>query len=91
MAWRIRPGADLVWRSWDEDEFLVFDAASGDTHLLNRVTATVFEILGREPLDDKGIGRELSRCLDIDPAVVEPHLARLLSHLARLGLVESTP
>ena len=91
MVFTVRPGARLVWRSWDADEFLVFDAVSGDTHLINRVTAEVLGALERSPLGQDEIGREVSRAIGADPAGLEPTLGELLRYLDRVGLVESTP
>jgi hypothetical protein len=43
--WRLRGRAELRWAYFGEDEFIAFDAASGQTHLFDATTAEVVERL----------------------------------------------
>jgi hypothetical protein len=67
--WRLADG--LVWRCWD-DELVVYDDRSGDTHRLTQRSATVFLALQPQAL--------AGGCDDLDAEVIDG--------LARLGLVE---
>ena len=42
LLWRVSPSTRLVWRQWG-DEFIVFNAASGQTHYLNALAARVLQ------------------------------------------------
>jgi PqqD family protein of HPr-rel-A system len=49
VRWRV-PGAPLGWRHWDDaSEWVVFNPASGDLHLVNEPSARVLEVIEREP------------------------------------------
>ena len=90
MSWTLRPGARLLWRSWDDDEYLVFDDASGDTHLVNGVTACILELLEQANLEPADAAGRVAGSLGVDPDALAPHLGPLLDHLERIGLVERT-
>jgi PqqD family protein of HPr-rel-A system len=87
--WAATRGDRLTWRSWDEDECVVFSDLSGDTHLVNRVTAEVLRHLERAELDLPELARRVATALGTEPgADFETHLAQLLAHLDAIGLVE---
>lgn len=44
MTWRLSPLVALHWRRWD-DEFVVFDVGSGQTHQLPALTAATLMML----------------------------------------------
>jgi hypothetical protein len=67
--WRLADG--LVWRCW-EDELVVYDDRSGDTHRLTQRSATVF--LALQPQASTGSADDLD--------------AEVIDGLQRLGLVE---
>ena len=46
--WRVPPGNMLAWRGWD-DEFLVYNTASGQTHHLNFLAGEALRSLVAEP------------------------------------------
>jgi hypothetical protein len=73
MRWRLADG--LLWRAW-EDEIVVYDDRSGDTHRLTAPSASVF--------------LSLQTPTPADRAAAEPDElhAEILDGLARLGLVE---
>lgn len=93
MKWRTRQGAELLWRSWDTDEILVFDVTSGDTHLVNDLTAEILQVLDRASLDVNGLCREIAGSLSPgdESDEFQSNVAKLLDHLDRLGLVEPAP
>ncbi|HXV75664.1 MAG TPA: HPr-rel-A system PqqD family peptide chaperone [Candidatus Polarisedimenticolaceae bacterium] len=79
----------LVWRSWDPEQSIVYHCDSGDTHLVNSVTAEVLRVLERSPCTASRIARTIAPRLGVGP---DEGLARqvreLLEHLDRVGLAE---
>ena len=79
--WHIVDPSALLTRHWPaEDEHVVFNAASGDLHLLNPSAMAVLDSLAQGPasLD------ELSAALNIEDVEV---LRTLIQSLDRLGLI----
>lgn len=87
--WRTPAECELLWRSWDDEEFVVFHARSGDTHLLNAMAAEALEELGRRPVTAQELAVHLGECLE-RPA--DEELQRIAAGLIRefdeLGLIE---
>lgn len=87
------PTAPLLWHRWEgEEQMVVFDAASGSTHLLSAAAAEVLLALlsGPGSRDATGLAQAL---LAEDGAPPLPQdvqaLQGVLEQLARLGLVRS--
>jgi PqqD family protein of HPr-rel-A system len=82
-------GASLVWRNWDDDEHVVFCDASGDTHLVNDVTAEVLRQLERSERDFSDLVLRVAESFGAEPDErFETSVARLLVYLDQVGLVE---
>ncbi|MFN2337710.1 MAG: HPr-rel-A system PqqD family peptide chaperone [Gammaproteobacteria bacterium] len=66
-VWKVTALGSLHWLDWD-GQHLVFDEASGDTHLMDEVGAAVFYCLqqsaGRDEID---LLHDVARLLDIPP------------------------
>ena len=76
---------------WD-DETVVYNPLSGDTHLLDAATADILNMLRHAPLDHSGIMQALpSPWHDIAAPQIAPTVARLLSELDSLALIEQIP
>ena len=90
--WSITRGAPLVWKSWDDDEYVVYSPASGDSHLINRFTAEVLRQLEHSDLELPDLSSTVARSLgiELDPKT-ETYIARLVAYLDRIGLVEPAP
>lgn len=85
-AWESGPST-LLWRSFDHDEFVVFHVASGDTHLINAVTARVLETLQATPLGFDELTRRVAEGLGVEvDGPFEATMAKLLAHLDEIGL-----
>lgn len=90
-VWKVTALGSLHWLDWD-GQHLVFDEASGDTHLMDEVGAAVFYCLqqsaGRNEID---LLHEVARLLDIPP---DDHLLdqlqEILQRFARFRLLERT-
>jgi len=86
--WRIVPGVRLHWRSW-EDEFVVYDSDSGDTHLLNQVSGDILKVLESESPTISDLAVRLAESQKVQPdGELSAYLERLLAKLERLGLIE---
>lgn len=76
-CWRLIPGQLLEHRSW-QDETVLFNNLSGDTHLLGDDALSMLLDLRDSPIESE----ELAHADDCAAALA------LLERLARLGLVE---
>jgi PqqD family protein of HPr-rel-A system len=82
----------LHWRSWDDDEYVIYSSASGDTHLINEVTAEVLRQLERSALPFPDLVHNVAETLGIErDQQIETHVGRLLVYLDQIGLVEPEP
>lgn len=80
---------ELYWQQWD-DEYLLYHSASGDTHLMDSIGASVVQALQcspqsladlQETLGDDGVNTELPHSLSV-------YIETLLAKLHRLGVIE---
>lgn len=85
--WQLSPGVRLHWRHFDDD-WLVYEAASGRTHLLNALSAFVAQSLedGAASLD--AIAEEARMAMGAtDPSAARDAVADVLRQFRALGLV----
>ena len=88
-CWQVRRGAELVWKTWDDEEFLLYDASTGDTHLVNRVTREALRLLENAPRPASELVRGVAEACGVDAAPeLEVSMANLLRYLDQVGLVE---
>ncbi|MGH8856080.1 MAG: HPr-rel-A system PqqD family peptide chaperone [Telluria sp.] len=80
--WKLIDGQTLTCRGWD-DEFVVFNDVSGDTHLLGADAMQLLRHLQAGPCDEAA----LARALQAGPEEQEA-LAVMLAELGSLSLVE---
>jgi len=65
---------------------------TGNTHLVNEVTAEVLRQLERSELELSALARDVARSLGTEPnEQFEDYIARLLAYLDQVGLVEPVP
>ncbi len=87
-VWKLNPGCELHWRHWDEG-FVLFDAASGRTHLLNPIGAACLQLLALAPTDGPTLWSLLRAECALDAGELPfGELEALLADFGRLGLVE---
>jgi PqqD family protein of HPr-rel-A system len=77
-----------LWRLLDTD-WMVFNPNSGDTHLLNEVSAQSLRALERECLTADELVVRIASILGIEPDHLHDSLPRLLAEFEELGLVEA--
>lgn len=90
MQWRIHALASLHWRCWDH-EWVVFNVGSGQTHLLDEVTAAVLSSIEASPSNTAALSAlGLQGSINGDPARWPETLNVVLDRLVGAGLIEST-
>ncbi len=84
--WYIAAPNRFAWHSW-EDDFLVYDRLSGQTHLLNLLAAAILRRLEEAPATAQEIGDELRQELAAEGADALGEIPTLLSTFDELGLI----
>jgi len=89
--WRITPGQRLRFRQFD-DEFVLYNDLSGDTHLLGDSAMHILSELQRVPADGAALTASLAAALECphDPAIAD-EAAALLATLAGYFLIAEDP
>jgi len=91
MVWRVAPSAEFRWRHWD-DESVLYDPRSGQTHLLTALAADVLLALEEAAGDAPELAAMVARQRQLDPAPeLTGDIAALLQQLDDLGLIERVP
>jgi len=86
--WRVPSEVELLWHRWG-DQYVVFNSASGDTHLLDGASREGLLCLQERALDQSELSRHLAARLELAAdEQVQRYAARLLERLAKLGLIE---
>ena len=85
MRLRINTESQLHWREWN-DEFIVFDLATGRTHLLDAMTAGVLLCLENGGKSQGELMSELSESLPKD--VITDLLPSILRELVKSSLIQ---
>jgi PqqD family protein of HPr-rel-A system len=86
-VWGVPPQSRLAWRVWD-DEFLVYNTASGQTHHLNFLAGEALRSLEAEPGSASDLVCRLADQFEI--AADSPPLRtidRLIREFDELGLI----
>jgi PqqD family protein of HPr-rel-A system len=87
--WRVVPGQALLHRAWD-DEVVLFNNLSGDTHLLDKSAFELLETLQLGSATAPALAAALrTRCGLEDEPALEQIVADMLEQLAALSLVEA--
>lgn len=87
ICYALLPGTKLHWAGWN-DEYVVFDEASGQTHQLDAVRAYVLHLLGDGPQSVSDVSLAL-RALPAFPAdsATNETLGPIFSEFETCGLV----
>lgn len=88
MMWRVIPGDALRIRFWD-NEFVVYNRLSGDTHLLGSTAAHVLLKLQEAPANSVNLAAYLAPAMqaEMDNEFVS-QIEQLLADLGKLALIE---
>lgn len=89
--WFLNPLAALHWRCWDE-EWVLFDAGSGQTHQMDPVAAATLMAIEAGPVAMPELISEVALNLSVENAAdLEEFVLPIVDQLIRLGLIESLP
>ncbi len=87
-VWRLPDGVRLSWRAFD-DEIVVFNAFSGQTHLLDSLSAAVLEEIERAPATRAELAARLAGRFELgDAAALAERLDAVLAEFDRQGLAD---
>ena len=87
---KIVPDATLHWKIWD-DQCLVFNSASGQTHLLDPIPALLVRQIDEGCGDSEELFLRTAKVLDLDlTSHVRTTLQQILQQLDALGLIEAS-
>jgi PqqD family protein of HPr-rel-A system len=88
MKWRAISSEALHFRTWN-DETVVYNSLSGDTHLIDSATAQVLLLLRAGPADAEALAEALApHFQDIQNADLPIQIEQLLASLDALALIE---
>ena len=86
QSWK--PASALCWKQW-HDGTLVFNALSGNTHLLNPTAAMVLRALEQRPANAVELAEQLASQIGVEAdEELATQVETLLSNLDELGLIE---
>jgi PqqD family protein of HPr-rel-A system len=87
-SWRLPQGVSLLWQAWDEDEVIVFNRASGQTHLLDAFSAAVLRQIEASPSTIPELRRYFAIGFGLDDAALSERLDGVCRRFDQLGLAE---
>lgn len=86
--WQLSPGSSLIWKAWD-DEYVVFNAGSGNAHLLDALTGEALKVLERTGTDAAQLTRMLAADLGVEPSEeLDRRIDKIIGQLYLAGLIE---
>jgi len=88
QIWRLPAGVSLLWRSWDENEIIVFNRASGQTHLLDAFSAAVLRRIEAAPAATSDLARFFATGLELDERGLANRVNAVCERFDQLGLAE---
>lgn len=86
IAWNLQDGVDLVWRRLGGD-YLVFNEASGETHLPHPLSEWVLREIENSPVTLGSLADRLVRETKMGPDMAISRLREVLAEVEDLGLV----
>jgi PqqD family protein of HPr-rel-A system len=88
MKWQAISTQAVYLRSWD-DEFVVYNSLSGDTHLLGAAAGHILTALHRGPSDETSLTESLCETLHAEPTPeMSLQIQAILTDLHKLALIE---
>lgn len=89
VRWSLFSPDYLVWRTWDEDEHVLYHTCTGDTHILSDVAAELLDLLEVKDLTSLELSNLCAATFGIEPdESFRQHVAEALKQFDDLGLVE---
>ncbi len=87
LSWRRLAGAELRWKYLD-DKAIVFDSESGQTHLLDALSAATLKEFEHGPRTITQLVRSLSSRFGLDSEELSDRLETICGRFEELGLTE---
>jgi PqqD family protein of HPr-rel-A system len=88
MKWQAISTQAVHLRSWD-DEFVVYNSLSGDTHLLGAAAGHILTALQHAPSDETSLTESLCETLHAEPTPeMSLQIQAILTDLHKLALIE---
>jgi len=87
LCWRLPAGAELLWQTWDS-ETIVYNSLSGQTHLLDALSAATLKEIERDPGTIAELTRRLAERFQIGTGDLPQRLAVVCAQFDELGLAE---
>lgn len=78
----------MIWQSWDEDEVIVFNRSSGDTHLLDAFSAAVLREIEARPAGIAELCRQLGLALDLPDSAIRGRVVEVCAQLQAASLAD---
>ena len=86
--WALPDGVNLLWKYWS-DEVVVLNTSSGQTHLLDSLSAAVLGEIERGPGSARDLAERLGRSHDLDAdATLVERIAKVCAEFETLGLAD---
>jgi PqqD family protein of HPr-rel-A system len=85
--WGLPENVGLLWKSWDE-EVIVFNQASGQTHLLDALSAEVLRELEQHPRTMADLATLFANRYELDSEELGDRLTGICRRFDELGLAE---
>ena len=91
--WSVGERGRLTRKTWPDDDLgLVFDAVTGDTHLLDHSAIEILQCLGQVPASSEFLGEALAdRFSPTEQGQISEFIATTLLQLRDIGLVFDAP
>jgi PqqD family protein of HPr-rel-A system len=86
--WRLPAGVSLLWQSWGEDEVIVFNRASGQTHLVDAFSAAVLRRIEAAPTTTADLAGRFATGFALDASVLIHRVDAACARFDQLGLAE---
>ena len=91
-VWHLTAAGNFLFRVWDDDDScVVYNALSGDTHLVSSMVVRVVELLETSPQSTESIACEVAACVvDTDQEQIQAYVEATMVQLEELGLAVQT-
>jgi PqqD family protein of HPr-rel-A system len=87
IAWIGLPEAALLWERFD-DEYLVYNRRSGQTHFLNATAAEVLKLLQTEASTPAMLEARISKMFDMEEGIsVAQYISGVIQEFDHAGLI----
>lgn len=93
VSWRLNLSNQLHWWKFGERNFLVFNGASGQTHIINELCVDAIQVIEKSPdlfpLDLQALAKMLAQRNEflLDEEWIN-YIDQMLAELDQLGLIE---